>query len=159
MECRVDVVVEHVVIDAVVLVEEAAAAQHLLFGRIGRDVPLPPALEHRHVLGLAARSRVGEIVEAPRLDLGDEIARLRQQRPGVAAQIAQVEIERLRHSLVEHGQAAAIGAAVEGDGLEHVHDRALIEFKRIEPHERGGERRVERFDAGKELQLASFFLG
>ena len=55
----------------------------------------------------------------------------------LAAQIAEIEIERLRHALVEHAQAAAEGAAVERDRLEHAVGHALLEFKGIEAHERG----------------------
>jgi hypothetical protein len=93
VERGIDLVVEHVVIDEIVLVEETTPALKLLFGRIRGDIPLPRALEHGDVLGLAARSRVGEAVESSRVHFGYEVARLRQQRPRLAAQVAEVEHE------------------------------------------------------------------
>ena len=156
IERRVDVVVEHVVVDEIVFIEEAAAALQLLLRGVRGDVALALAREHRDVFRLAARSRIGQVVEPARAHFRDEVARLRQQRPHFAAQVAQVEVERLRRALLEHLDAAAMQARVEGHRLEHRALESLLELERTDAHERRGERRFERLGAREQLQLAAF---
>ena len=43
-----------------------------------------------------------------------------------------------------------MGTTVERDRLQHVAEDAPIEFKGIQAHERRGERRLERLDAGEQ---------
>ncbi len=55
----------------------------------------------RDVLGVLGRARVGQAAQAPRLHLGDEVAQGRDERPALAAQIGQVEPQRLADVVVE----------------------------------------------------------
>ena len=113
----VDVVVEDVVVGELVLVVEAAAPRNLVLRRVDRDVVLPLAVEERDVLGFRRRSRVGERVVLPRVDLGDEVADAGQQRPGVAAQIAQIDDERLRGFALKERLRAFQLARIDRDRL------------------------------------------
>ena len=105
-DVRLDVVREHVVIDQVVLAVESPALGELLLRRVHRDVLAALAIEERDVLGLAARSRVGERAELLRAHLGDEVADRRRERPAVAAQVAEVELQRAADVLVEDRRGA-----------------------------------------------------
>ncbi len=98
-----------------------------------RDVAPPLAIEHRDVLGLVARARVGEAAESPRADLGDQIARRRDERPAVAAEIGQIDLKRAREVFVEDfGCAPQVGR---DDGARH--ERLGAEL-RLESRKGGG---------------------
>ena len=71
-------------------------------------------MKERDVLRFAGRAREGQRVEAARAHFGEEVAGLRQQRPVLAAQIAQVEAERLADLVVEDRLRAAERAGVDG---------------------------------------------
>ena len=115
----VDVVVEDVVLGQVVLVVELATARQLLRRGVDGDVALALAAEEGDVLGLALRPGVGQRAEAPGAHLGDHVARLRQDRPDVAAHVAQVEAERLGHFLVEDLRRPGEEPGVGRGGAEH----------------------------------------
>src|SRR5207249_7778263 len=92
---------------------EAAAAREALLRRVDGDVAMMLAIEQGDVFGLAARSRVSERVVAARVDLREEVSRRGQQRPCVAAQIAEIEHERLRRLGAENFLRAAQLARVD----------------------------------------------
>jgi hypothetical protein len=158
IERRVDVVVEDVVLDEVVFVVEVSAARELLLRRVDRDVALAPAVEERHVLGLARGPRVRKRIEAARAYFGEEVACLRQERPGIAAQIAQVEAERFRHILVEDLARASNEPRVHRNGRQRALADALIELERAHTNVRGRERRFDRVGAREQAHLPTLLL-
>ena len=154
---RVDVVVGNVVVHQVVFVVEPAAARQFLLRRVDGNIAPARALEQRDVFGLAARSRVRERLKSAGANLGDEVAGLRQQGPHLAAQVVQVEIERLGNVLVEGGLRAAHHAGVNRHRHQHVVGHALFKLERVDPDKRHGKRRLERVSAGEQPQLALLF--
>ena len=97
----VDVVVEDVVVDEVVFVVERPALRQLRLRRVERDVVVALAVEQRDVLGLgrptARRSACRSAASASRRESRPG----RQQRPRIAAEIAEIDDERLRRLLAE----------------------------------------------------------
>src|SRR5437763_10317509 len=101
------------------------------------------AIEKRDALGLGARSRVRENAEPARVDLGDEVGRPWKQRPGIAAQIAEVEVIRLPEVLLEDVIGAFHLARIDGDAHQFAGIDELLEVAGIHAEEYRRERRVE----------------
>ena len=95
------IVVEHVVVDELVLAVEPAARSQLLPRRVDRDVAPALPIEQRDVLGFLARSRVGEAAEPRVRTSAMRSPDVGIKRPSLAAQIAQVDVEGLTDELVE----------------------------------------------------------
>src|SRR5439155_11274649 len=120
-----------------------AAARELGLRRIERDVVVLLAIEERDVLGLGARLRVGERAVAARPHFRDEIALPWQQRPWLAAQIAEVDHERLLRLLAEDVLRAPLLARVGALRRQRRRGDDRLEVCRVEPDERRVERRLE----------------
>ena len=101
-------------------------------------------------------ARKGQRVEAPGAHLGEKVAELRQQRPVVAAQIVQIEAERLADSsskiVCARRQRAGVDRRPGQLPLE-----LLLELERVDADERGGERRLDRVGAGEQPHLPALF--
>src|SRR4030095_15797588 len=105
---RSGAVVEEVVVDELGFVlETSSAVRDLALRGIDRDVVVALSIEDGDVFGLAGGFRVGQRIEPARVDLGEEVARTGQQRPRVAAQIAEVNQKRLLRILPQHFLVAA----------------------------------------------------
>ena len=153
IERRVDPVVDDVVVRQVVLVVEAPALLQLPGRRVGGDVHAFLAIEERDVLGVVARQRVGERVVALRVHLRDHVVAVGQQRPRVAAHVAEVQRVGLPHHLVEDRLGAAQVAIVDVAGAQRVPRDAVVEHARVEADERPVELGVERVRPGEDAQL------
>ena len=93
---RVDVVVDDVVAAQVVLVVRGAARREHRRRCVERNSAFARAVEKRDVFGVAAAAGVGERAELVGADLREEVADLRQDVPRFAAEIAEIDVERLR---------------------------------------------------------------
>ena len=153
---QVDVVVEDVVVGEVVFVEERAALRQLELRRVDRDVVMAPAVEQRDVFRLGARPRVGQRVEAAGVHLGEEVAAARQQRPRLAAEIAEVDDERFRRLLLEDLLRALQGTGVHRHRLQRRRREERLEVAGVDAQVGGVEARLQRVAAAEDSDLSFF---
>ena len=151
---RADRVVRDVVVGFVVLAELARAARLQALRRgVDGDVAAPRALEQRDVLGLAAGAHVGERAEAALgADFGEEVADRRDERPALAAQVGELDAERLADLLLEDG----LGLAQARRRHRLLGQRAadvIVTIDRVIAEEGGADRRAQLGLAGEDAQL------
>src|SRR5262249_57015217 len=108
---------------------------------------------------LVRGARVGQRVVAPRADLGEEVARTRHQRPRVAAQVAEIDDERLDRFLAEDVLRALEVARVDGARLQLRRRAQRLEIRGTDPDERGIEARGNGLARAQEFDLALFSTG
>ena len=154
-----DVVIEDVVIEQIVLVVEASPRGELLLRRVQRDVVVPAAIEEADVLGLVAGFGIGECVVAARSHFGDEIPGLRQQRPGVAAQVAEIDLKRLLRFVPENLLGAPQVARIDRSGGQLRRGDHRRHVARVQPQVRRGEFGFERFGAAEDPDLSLLRVG
>ena len=111
------------------------------------------ALEQRDVLGLAAGAHVGERAEAALgADFGEEVADRRDERPALAAQVGELDAERLADLLFEDG----LGLAQARRRHRLLGQRAadvIVAIDRVIAEEGGADRRAQLGLAGEDAQL------
>ena len=132
----------------------------MVLRRVERDVVVALPIEERDVLGFRARLGVRQRVEAAGPYFRHEVSRPGQERPGVAAQVAQIDAERFRRLLAEH----LLGAPRSSRRVTPPARRAVpvdvrLEISRIEADERRVEARVERLASAEDLHLPFFRVG
>ena len=130
IEARVDVVVDDVEVGLVVLVEEGPARGQFLLRGINRDGPVARTIEETDVFGIVRRPHVGEMRPVG-VHLGDEVTELRNHRPSVAAEVRELDAERSRQVLLEHGFGATEIARVHVADVERGDVEPAIEFGRV----------------------------
>ena len=145
---HLDVLTQDVVVDELVLAVEAPARSQLLRRGVDGDVPPPPSIEQRDVFRVLRRAGIGQAAEPPRPHFGEEIADRRNQRPAIAAQVAQVEVEGLADVVVEEVRGAAEIAGRDGHRLERRRRQHIVELPRPHPDE-------HRIELGRERILAA----
>ena len=151
---RADRVVRDVVVGFVVLAELARAARLQAVRRgVDGDVAPARALEQRDVLGLAAGAHVGERAEAALgADLGEEVADRRNQRPALAAQVGELDAERLADLLLEDGLRLAQARRRHRLLGQRAAD-AIVTIDRVIAEEGGADRRAQLGLAREDAQL------
>ena len=115
---RVDVVRQHVVVGQVVLVVEAAALRQLRRGGVDGNVAAPPAIEHGDVFRVATRARIRQRAEPLRADLRDQVAGRRQERPAIAAEVAEIDLQRTADVVVEERRRGPCVVRIGGPCLQ-----------------------------------------
>ena len=114
IERRFDVVVQNVVLDEVILAVPSSTCRQLLSRWVDGNVAPPLAVEEGDVLGVLAGTRIRQrsVLSGP--NLRDQVAGRWRQRPAVAAQIGEIEVQRPADILVEHLRGPAHIAARDG---------------------------------------------
>ena len=137
----VDVVVDDVEWRQVVFVVEPPARLELANRRVRRNIAMPASLEERDVLGLSRRSRIGERVKPTGPDFRKEIIVARQDRPGLAREIRQIDAVRFRRLFPEDLLGPFEIAWIDGPRVQH--RRIGVSPIRAKTHERRIESRFE----------------
>ena len=145
---HLDVLTQDVILDELVFAVEAPARGQLLRRGVDGDVPPPPSIEQRDVFRVLRRSGIRQGAESPCPHLGEEIADRWNQRPALAAQIAQVQVEGLPDAVVEEVRGAAEIASRDGHRLECRHRQHIVDLPRPHPDE-------HRIELGRERILAA----
>ena len=127
--------------------------------RVERDVVVTLAVEERDVLGFRARFRVRQRVEPPRAHLGQKISLSRQQRPRIAAEVAEVDDERLLRLLAKDVLCTPQLASIHRLRLQVRRGDQRLEVVGIDPDEDGVERRLQRVAAAEDPDLSPFGRG
>src|SRR5262245_26913200 len=73
---------------------------------------LAAPVKNRDILGVRLRPRVRQVAELPGADLRDEVPLLRHERPAIAAEIVEIEVQAAADVLVEVLRRAARGPGV-----------------------------------------------
>ena len=154
IETGVDVVMEDVVIDLIVFAEHRPAHGQLLPGGVDGNRALVRAIEKPDVFGIRRRSHVGE-VRLVGLNFRDKIAVLRHHRPRLAAQIAEVEPERLVQVVLKNSVGALQIAVVHQPPGERGRRDVIVELGWVHPHVQPVEPGLELLDPAENFHLSA----
>ena len=141
----------------VVFAERRPVRGQLLLGRVDGNRALVRAIEKPDVFRIRRRSHVGQ-VRLVGLNFRDKIAVLRRHRPWLAAQIAEVEPERLVQVVLKNSVGALQIAVVHQPPGERGRRDVIVELGWVHPHVQPVEPGLELLDPAENFHLSALRL-